>query len=177
MLWSTAFNRLGVVVGDLYFVDPRPDLGQEGAERGVRLELRCFQREPLQGSIYSATPIRVDRPLWRVDLLESVASAPGSLDRAHHHPRFAGWEPGRRVFVEELTAQPLDWLRARLADPAGVLAEAGEDPAHHATDIAALQAGAPSIVGAVDHLLAEVAAGRAGVAPDGAGDAVRASWL
>ena len=177
MLWSIAFGDLGVVVSDLYFVDPDPAEGQEGAERGVRLELRLFDREPLQGSIYSATPIRVGRPLWRVDLLESVDSAPGSLDRAHHHPRFAGWEPGRRVFVEELSARPVEWLRARLADPAAVLAEAGEDPAAHAADVTALQAAAPLVTGTVEHLLAEVTAGRAGVAPDGAGDSVRASWL
>jgi hypothetical protein len=177
MLWSIAFDRLGVVVGDLYFVDPRPAPGQEGAERGVRLELRVFDREALQGSIYSATPIRVGRPLWRVDLLESVASAPGSLDRAHHHPRFAGWEPGRRVFVEELSGEPVGWLRARLADPAAVLAAAGEDPAAYAADIAGVQAAGPLIAGAVEHLLAKVAAGRAGVAPDDAGDSVRASWL
>src|SRR5215217_7498044 len=131
MLWSVAFDRLGVVVGDLY----------------------C------------------------VDLLESVASAPGSLDRAHHHPRFAGWEPGRRVFVEELSAEPVTWLRGRLADPAAVLAEAGEDPADHAADIAALQDAGPLIAATVERLLAEVAAGRAGVAPEDAGDAVRASWL
>ena len=177
MLWSIAFDRLGVVVSDIYFVDPRPAEGQEGAERGVRLELRAFDRDPLHGSIYSAVPIRVDRPLWRVDLLESVASTPGSLDRAHHHPRFSGWEPGRRVFVEQLSAHPVSWLRDRLADPAAVLAEAGEDPAGHAADAAALRAAAPLIVGTVEHLLAEVAAGRAGSAPDGAGDSVRASWL
>jgi hypothetical protein len=177
MLWSIAFGRLGVVVGDLYFVDPRPEAGQEGAERGVRLELRLFDREPLKGSIYSATPIRVDRPLWRVDLLESVGSVPGSIERAHHHPRFAGWEPGRRVFVEELSAQPVGWLRAQLAEPAAVLEEAGEETTAHAADIDALRTAAPLITGIVEHLLAEVAAGRAGVAPDDAGDSVRASWL
>jgi hypothetical protein len=177
MLWSIAFDRLGVVVSDLYFVDPSPDEGQEGAERGVRLELRQFHRDALKGSIYSAVPVRIDRPLWRVDLLESVASAPGSLDRAHHHPRFTGWEPGHRVFVAELTAHPVSWLRARLADPAVVLTEAGEDPAEHAADVAALQSAAPLIAGTVEHLLAEVAAGRAGIAPDDAGDSVRASWL
>src|SRR5215210_6864102 len=155
MLWSLAFDHLGVVVSDLYFVDPRPAEGQEGAERGVRLELRVFDREPLQGSIYSAAPIRVDRPLWRVDLLESVASAPGSLDRAHHHPRFSGWEPGQRVFVAELSADPVRWLRDRLADPALVLTEAGEDPADHAADVAALQSAAPLIAGTVEHLLAD----------------------
>jgi hypothetical protein len=177
MLWSMAFDRLGIVVSDLYFVDPHPGEGQEGPERGVRLELRLFDRDPLHGSIYSAVPIRVDRPLWRVDLLESVSSPPGSLDRAHHHPRFAGWEPGRRVFVEELSAQPVAWLRDRLADPAALLAAAGEDPADHARDLAALEAAGLQIAEVVEHLLAEVAAGRAGLAPDDAGDAVRASWL
>ena len=177
MLWSIAFDRLGVVVSDLYFVDPNPGQGQEGAERGVRLELRRFDRDALKGSIYSAVPVRIDRPLWRVDLLESVASAPGSLDRAHHHPRFSGWEPGQRVFVAELSADPVRWLRDRLADPALVLTEAGEDPTDHAADVAALQSAAPMVAGTVEHLLGEVAAGRAGVAPEGSGDAVRASWL
>jgi hypothetical protein len=177
VLWSIAFDHLGVVVSDIYFVDPDPGDGQEGAERGVRLELRRFDRDPLKGSIYSAVPVRVDRPLWRVDLLESVSSPPGSLDRAHHHPRFRGWEPGRRVFVDELSADPVAWLRARLAEPSAVLAEAGEDPSDHTADMAALQAAAPLVTGTVEHLLAEVAAGRAGTAPEVVGDAVRASWL
>ena len=177
MLWSIAFDHLGVVVSDIYFVDPNPGDGQDGAERGVRLELRHFYRDPLKGSIYSAVPVRVDRPLWRVDLLESVSSVPGSLDRAHHHPRFDDWEPGRRIFVEELSADPLDWLRTRLSDPAAVLTEAGEDPSDHTGDVAALQEAAPLIEGAVEHLLAEVAAARAGTAPEAVSDAVRASWL
>ena len=94
-----------------------------------------------------------------------------------HTPRFAGWDPGQRVFVEELSSQPVRWLRARLADPAVVLAEAGEDPADHAADLAALRSAAPVILETVERLLAEVAAGRAATPPDDAGDAVRASWL
>ncbi|HUR22290.1 MAG TPA: hypothetical protein VMZ73_00310, partial [Acidimicrobiales bacterium] len=125
MLYAFGFERLGVLVGDLYFVNPRPEDGQEGPERGVRLELRMLERRPLQGGIYSAQPIGVERPLWRVDLLESVDSPPGSLDRAHHHPAFDGWEPGARHFVPELSAAPVDWLAAQLADPAAVLARAG----------------------------------------------------
>ncbi len=69
-----------------------------------------LERRPLQGGIYSAQPIGVERPLWRVDLLESVDSPPGSLDRAHHHPAFDGWEPGARHFVPELSAAPVEWL-------------------------------------------------------------------
>lgn len=181
MLWSVAFDRIGVVVSDIYFRDPHVAAGEEGSERGVRLELRAFERDELNGSIYSAVPIRVDRPLWRVDLLETISSAPGSLNRAHHHPRFRGWEPGPRVFVEELSADPVGWLRTRFADVTGVLDDAGvERNELGPTDVADIEAAGPLIVGMVEHLLAEVAAGRAGLQPDAVGsdaENVRASWL
>jgi hypothetical protein len=178
MLWSMAFGRVGIVVSDIYFVDPNPGPGQEGAERGVRLELRTFERDDLRGSIYSAVPIRVDRPLWRVDLLESVASPPGSLDRAHHHPRFNGWEPGKRVFVAELSTDPVGWLRDRLAHVDDVLDHAGgPDPLALGDDVEAIKAAAPMVVAVVEQLLRDVAAGRAAQAPTDAGDSVRSSWL
>jgi len=106
VLYVFGFESIGVVVSDLYFVDPNPGPGQEGAERGVRLEVRMLDRGELRGSIYSAQPIAVGRPIWRGDLLESVAGTPGSHDRTHHHPRFTGWEPGHRRFVEELVGRP-----------------------------------------------------------------------
>jgi hypothetical protein len=177
VLWSMAFDQVGVVVGDIFFADPASQ-GDDDVERGVRLELRRFVRDELHGSVYSAVPIRVAEPIWRVDLLEQVSSPPGSLDRAHHHPRFRGWEPGRRVFVEELSADPVGWLRKRFADVPGVLADAGIDAADLGpNDVADLEAAGPMIVDAVERLLVEVAAGRAGLAPDGAGEFVRASWL
>jgi hypothetical protein len=40
MFYVFGFERVGVVMSDLYFVDPAPLPGQEGAERGVRLEVR-----------------------------------------------------------------------------------------------------------------------------------------
>jgi hypothetical protein len=36
MLYAFGFERVGVVVCDLYFVNPRAARGQEGAEHGVR---------------------------------------------------------------------------------------------------------------------------------------------
>jgi hypothetical protein len=171
-----AFNQLGVVVSDIYFVDPRPGPGQEGAERGVRLEVRFFERDELVGSIYSSVPVRIGRPLWRVDLLESVASAPGSLDRAHHHPRMNGWEPGRRVFVEALSTDPLGWLREQFARLDEVL-DLGVAAADLSDDIESLTAAGPSVVAVVEQALRDVAAGRAGLEPVGAGESVRASWL
>ena len=163
MWYAFGFERIGVVVSDLYFVNPRPAKGQEGAERGVRLEVRVLERQPLKGSIYSAQPIVVDRPIWRVDLLEAVDSAPGSLDRAHHHPAFDGWEPGVRHFVPELSAAPVEWLAERLADLDGVLAGAGVAPdVAGPGDAAALCQAAPEIVDVLRRLLARVAAGELG---------------
>src|SRR5215469_6974488 len=116
VLYAFGFDRIGVLVSDIYFVDPRPTPGQEGAEHGVRLEVRMLDHGELKGSIYSARPIEVGRPVWRVDLLETVDGPPGSLNRAHHHPRMSDWEPRRRTFDEELTADPVGWIGKQLSD-------------------------------------------------------------
>jgi hypothetical protein len=179
VLYAFGFEHLGVLVSDLYFVNPRPLDGQEGPERGVRLELRMLERQPLRGDIYSAQPILVERPLWRVDLLESVDSPPGSLDRAHHHPRFDGWNPGDRRFVPELSAAPVEWLAGRLADIDGVLAEAGVTAGDVGPgDRAAVRAAAPEVVDCVRRLLDRVAAGELG-RPDDDRELVsaRIGWL
>jgi hypothetical protein len=179
VLYAFGFERVGVLVGDLYFVNPRPQPGQEGAERGVRVELRLLERRPLQGGIYSAQPILVERPLWRVDLLEAVNSAPGSLDRAHHHPRFDGWEPGERHFVPELSEAPVEWLAGQLADVDAVFERAGVSRDDIGPgDAAALREAAPEIVEAVRRLLDRVRAGELG-RPDDDRDLVsaRIGWL
>ena len=177
MLWSLAFERVGVVIGDLYFVDPSIDQGEAGAERGVRFELRFFEREPLRGSVYSAVPIRADRPIWRVDLLETAESEPGSLNRAHHHPRFDGWDPSSRAFVPELSEAPVRWVRERLDDIDAVLDEAGVADEVDDLDRAAIQRAAPTITAQLEWMLAEVAEGRAGRPPAEQGGFVRAGWL
>ena len=179
MLYAFGFERVGVVVSDLYFVDPRPRPGQEGAERGVRLELRLLARGELKGSIYSARPIEVADPIWRVDLLETASGPRGSLDRAHHHPTFTGWEPGRRVFDEELKADPVAWVGAQLADLPALLARADvpmDDKL--AADADSLRERAPEIMSAVRGLLDGVKAGTLAVAPAGdQPDSARISWL
>jgi len=182
MLYAFGFERVGVLVGDLYHLDPHPAKGQEGAERGVRVELRVLRRGPLKGSIYSAQPIEVGQPIWRADLLETVAGRPGSFDRTHHHPVFRDWDPTSRVFAKELSADPLGWLAKTLADLDGLLAMAGF-PAETAgqDDAASLRDVAPQIVDATRRLLDKVRAGELGTAPrdqipdDEAG--IRAGWL
>jgi hypothetical protein len=179
MLYTFGFEQIGVLVSDLYFVDPEPLKGQEGAERGVRLELRALECDDLKGSIYSAQPISVGQPIWRVDLLESVEGKPGSFDRTHHHPAFTGWEPGSRVFERELSADPIGWLGRKLSDLPEVLKEAGVSAdVAGPDDAASLQDTVPEILDATERLLAKVRAGELGNPPAGAsGDNVRAGWL
>ena len=179
MLYAFGFERIAVVLSDLYFVDPDPTPGQEGAVRGVRLEVRFLDASPLRGSIYSAQPITVDRPIWRCDLLESVAGPAGSHDRTHHHPRFDGWEPSHRVFVEELSAAPLEWVGARLGDLPALLHEAGVDPAEvGAGDAGALRDAVPEVLQATASVLRRVRAGElANPRLDQPLDNARAGWL
>jgi hypothetical protein len=179
MLYAFGFERVGVVVGDLYFVNPDPAAGQEGAERGVRLEVRLLERGTLRGNVYSARPIVVDRPLWRADLLESAEGRPGSFDRTHHHPEFRGWDPGPRHFDEALSANPLEWVASRLSDLDGVLREAGVPPEEvDETDAAALGSAVPEILDAVRRLLDRVWAGELARPPaDGPFESAREGWL
>jgi hypothetical protein len=166
MLYAFGFERVGVVVGDLYFVDPAPHKGQEGPEHGVRLELRVLDRGELRGSVYSAQPIEVGLPIWRADFLESVEGRPGSFDRTHHHPAFRGWDPTSRVFVRELSADPLGWLGGQLADLDALVASAGFPPEVIGPDDAeSLRSVAPEIVDATRRLLEKVRSGELGNPP------------
>ena len=180
MLYVFGFTRTAVVLSDLYFVDPNPAKGQEGPERGVRLEVRAITAGPLKGSIYSAQPIEIGDLLWRADLLESVDGPPGSFDRTHHHPGVSGGlEPGPRVFDRGLSAAPVEWVGHQLADLAGILdrAGAGGDPAD-AADAQSLRDCLPEVLDVLGRLIDRVQAGELGRPP--AGDpaaSARAGWL
>jgi hypothetical protein len=180
MLQAFVFERVGIVVGDLYFLDPEPAKGQEGPEHGVRIELRAFDRGELRGTIYSAVPIAAGRPIWRVDLLESVDGEPGSYDRTHHHPAFSArtWDPRPREFLRELSSDPLGWLGEQLADLPGILKRAGapEDVAHP-SDEASLREMAPVIVSTARLMLDKVRSGELGVAPPEDAGSIRNGWL
>jgi hypothetical protein len=190
MLYAFGFERVGVVAGDLFLVIPAPLPGQEGAERGVRVEVRLLERGELRGSPYSARPIEVSRPVWRADLLEAADGPPGSLNRAHHHPAFRGWDPGRRVFDPAMTASPVDWVASELSDLEGLLERAGVPACEMtAVDAASLRGCVPEIMDAVGSLLRRVRDGELALPPDGGTDptavprggepavGIRAGWL
>lgn len=148
------FDTIAVVVSDLYLLDPGET---HGAERGVRLEVRLIERDLDPDALFAAGPVTFGRPLWRADLLESV-DRPGTLDRAHQHTVFAGWEPGEREFTD-MAGDPVAWAAARLADLGGVLPPAGTGPAPaSAAELGRIRQAAPEIRAAADRLLAGVRA-------------------
>lgn len=179
MLIVFGLNRLAVAIADLYFQHPSPPDGQEGPEHGVRLELRRIEAGQLRGSIYSARPISINEPVWRADLLESVAGKQGSFDRTHHHPHFSGWDESHREFEEQMSADPIGWLRATLSDLPSLLTRAGVDPSLASPDdVTGLAFALPQIVGSVEYLLARVRTSELGRAPKVAATGiVRSSWL
>jgi hypothetical protein len=179
MLYAFGFGRVAVLASDMYILLPEPEPGQEGAERGVRLEVRLLERGDLRGSSSSARPIEVGQPVWRADLLEAVDAPPGSLNRAHHHPAFRGWEPGRRVFDPELTASPVQWVGEQLADLEGLLGRAGIPAGDWAAaDAKALRECLPEIMDAVGRLLRKVQDGEnAAPPPREPAASARVGWL
>lgn len=178
MLYVFGFESTAVVLGDLYFHDPDPLPGQEGAERGVRLEVRLLERGALPGTIYSARPIGVGAPLWRADLLESFDGPPGTFDRTHHHPDVSGWELGERAFVVELSAEPLKWVGTELGDLDRLVARAGVDPSViDPGDAAAMREAVPEILDAIGRVLARVQRGELARVPSGGDESYRSGWL
>lgn len=179
MLQVFGFDRVAVVIGDIYFVDPEPAKGQEGPEHGVRLEVRMLEPGELTGSIYWARPISITEPVWRADLLESVEGTPGSLNRAHHHPHMHNWEPGRRVFDRGLSSDPVGWVGSVLSDLASLLERAGiERDQGLEGDAGKLREAVPEVQRAVRQMLDQVQEGRLGTPPDGADlTSARVSWL
>ena len=176
--WASVIAAITNSASAVSYTHLNPLAGQETPERGVRLELRLVDRADPQGSIYAGIPIAFTRPVWRVDLFGSTESPPGTLDRAHHHPRFDGWEPGPRHFVAELSADPLSWLADQLADPGAVLTRAGvgTDEITKA-DESGLAAAAPEIVSAVKRMLDGVRNEELAPAPAEPVAAARTGWL
>jgi hypothetical protein len=180
VLYAFGFERVGVVLGDLYFLDDSAPADQRGAERGVRLEVRLFERPPLHGSRYSVQPIELTRPIWRVDLLESVDGPHGTFDRTHHHPEIRGWEVGTRCFDPALSADPIGWVGEQLSDLDGLIA--GSEVSSEAvapTDAADLRAAVPEIQAAIERMLARIREGELATAPVAPDDPLntRNGWL
>jgi hypothetical protein len=104
-------SRTAVIVRHWFEID----LGDASMEHGARVELRELTAQPHRGSESAAQRMTLDRPLWRADLFDRLVDAPGSFGAAHYHPEFSGDEPCPRVWDQDLTTSPWDWLGGQLA--------------------------------------------------------------
>ena len=108
---TSSLSRTAVIVRHWFEVD----LDDASMEHGVRIELRELAAHPRRGSESAAQLVVVDRPLWRADLFDRLADAPGTFGAAHYHPQFEGNEPCPRVWDAKLTADPFGWLADQFA--------------------------------------------------------------
>jgi hypothetical protein len=77
-----------------------------------------------------------------------------------------------------LSADPLGWVAARLADLDALLAEAGVGPEEvDPGDAASLRAAVPEIVDSVRRLLERVRAGEVARPPEDEAEMARVGWL
>ncbi len=146
-------DRLALVAAEIDFLDPALVGSPDARERGVRLELRPVGRQH-EGSVYSSPEARLAPAVVRIDLLES---GPGLADRMHWHPVMHAGEPGERVFDPAIGADPVGWLRGRLAEVVELLRRGGVD------DAEAYAADADRLAGLADEVVARVEAGLARV--------------
>ncbi len=141
-------RRLAITVEAIEFVDPQPEPGQEGAERGARIEIKLLEDQPRRGSVYASIDVLLGRALWRADLLER-ADRPGAQDRMHFHPVMVDNEPGARVFDEWLSADPIAWMADSLGSVPRILRDSSvPDVGAFDDDVAELQVHLPEVLAA-----------------------------
>jgi hypothetical protein len=150
------YQRIGVVIEDIYFVEPNPDPGEEGPERGVRVEVRHIENHPLSGSRYSAYPIDIRTAIWRADLLGSVAAGPGARDRMHYHPSMADDEPGDRQYDPAIAADPLAWIAKQLVEIETIVAAKVADISLYQEDLAEIRRQVPMIAQSIEQMMEQV---------------------
>ena len=117
--------------------------------------------------------------MWRADLLEAVDGPPGSLNRAHHHPAFNGWEPASGSSSGACRSEPVQWVGEQLSDLGALLDRAGvTDDGSFAADAESLRGAAGRDHGGRADLLDQVKAGELAAAPAGdQPESARVSWL
>jgi hypothetical protein len=102
MRYVLALSRSAFVIRHWFEIN----LDDASMEHGARIELRELPVQPHRGTESAAQLVTLDRPLWRADLFDRLADAPGTFGAAHYHPEFDGNEPCGRVWDAGLTADP-----------------------------------------------------------------------
>jgi len=97
-----ALSRSAVIIRHWFEIN----LDDASMEHGARIEIRELVQHPHRGSESASQLTTVDRPLWRADLFDRLADAPGSFSAAHYHPNFTGNEPSARFWDAALSSDP-----------------------------------------------------------------------
>lgn len=118
-------GRLAVTVEP--WLEHQPD--DDSREIGTRVEVRRVDGDTL------------GEPVWRADLFALIGGPPGNFDRAHYHPSFVAGEPVTRRWDPRESGDPVGWAMARLADPAGILEEAGASDLAGSVEVDGLRSG------------------------------------
>lgn len=142
------FDTVAVVVRHWFEID----LGDGSMEHGARVEISGLEPHPHEGTESAGQRLTLGFPFWRADLFDRVGSEPGAFDAAHFHPRFDGIEPCSRVWDDTLTADPWQWLAARMSDLAATLATTGRTPSEH--DVSSARRSADDVVAAAQGVAA-----------------------
>jgi hypothetical protein len=180
MLYLFGFEKVGVVFGDLYFFSPEAQGEEPGAEHGVRLEVRLLEKGPAEGSEYGSRRITADAPLWRADILETIAGPVGSHDRTHHHPEMHNWNGGYLIYEPLLKDDPVAFVAKALSDLDWLLADSDYGPEDVGPDDARqLREATPEISETLGRLIKRVQAGELGTKPPSYDESqlVRTGWM
>ena len=137
MLQAFIFGPIAVTVG--HWV-------QRGieTESGARVEIRRVDHEDLPGAPAGVAGLRilpVSDGIWRADLFRNQDDE----IIYHYHPHFEAGDVGERYLDEALTADPVGWVMARLADLPSLLSDSGARDLVDQVDSPAVERSGPAI--------------------------------
>jgi hypothetical protein len=125
---------------------------------GARVEMRRVEQVEGENHRPGAAGVTVqpssDGGIWRADLF-MVLSDPGT-PCFHYHPKFERGDVGQRFELDELTANPREWIAAQLTDISGTLERAGAADLVPSLDLEQHQRALPAMLAAVDACLARL---------------------
>jgi hypothetical protein len=144
---------------------------------GARVEIRRVEQVEGENHRPGAAGFTVlpvsDGGLWRADLF-MVLSEPGT-PCFHYHPKFERGDVGHRFELDELTANPREWIAAQLTDITGTLERADAADLVPSVDLEQHRRALPAMLAAVDACLAQLPAAVAAYAAKAGAPAQAAS--
>lgn len=137
MLHAFIFGPIAITVG--YWVQS----GVE-TESGARVEIRRVDHDDLPAAPAGVAGFRVlpvSQGIWRADLFRNQDDE----IIYHYHPHFEKGDVGERYLDEALTADPVGWVIAQLADLRPLLIDSGARDLVDQVDYPAVEQALPTV--------------------------------